>query len=245
MESVMSLHRFPLALFTVCGLFASAGSACGQTVQQPVVEVFGVTTTVSVPDRGSIHLGSVSRAAEGRTTAGFGPFRSGSGYGRDVSHSGMSASVYIHDLREMDAAVLNQAAAMQATQPRESRLNGYAAHAYSQLTGRPVISARPAAEDRIGRTDGSSQPPAMLIRPNTGADVSPPVRQPNSHVTAARPVESEAERFLRLGRQAEAAGKTGLARLHYQAAARHGSREAARLLTGGTAVPVADRQLTE
>jgi hypothetical protein len=233
----MSPHHLTAALLATFGLLASGDPAFGQTVQQPVVEVFNATTTVSVPDRGSIHLGSVSRAAAGRRTAGFGPFRSGFGYGRDVSHSGVSASVYIHDLREMDAAALRQAAAMQ---PRRSQLTGYAAHAYSQLTGRPVVDAGPVVGGRIAGAD--AVPEFTPIRPNTAAELPLPLPSANPAATAPRAIETEAQRFLRLGREAEAAGKTGLAKLHYKAAARHGSREAERLLSADeTVVPVADR----
>ena len=40
------------------------------TVQQPVQEQVQVTTTVSVPDGGTVLLGGVKRLSEGRTMAG-------------------------------------------------------------------------------------------------------------------------------------------------------------------------------
>ncbi|WP_339676652.1 hypothetical protein, partial [uncultured Gimesia sp.] len=40
------------------------------TIQQPVVEQVTVTTTVSVPDGGTVLLGGVKRLSEGRSMAG-------------------------------------------------------------------------------------------------------------------------------------------------------------------------------
>ena len=40
------------------------------TVQQPVFEIVSVTTTVSVPDGGTVLLGGVKRLREGRNMAG-------------------------------------------------------------------------------------------------------------------------------------------------------------------------------
>jgi len=77
------------------------------TVQQPVICSMGVNTTVSVPDRGSALLGGVNSAATGRTVNG--PFPSGTASGREAQGSSMRASVYIHDLRAMDEALLASA----------------------------------------------------------------------------------------------------------------------------------------
>ena len=127
----MSLSRIlvPTVLigFSVC---SSAGRAFAQlTVQQPAFSVTGVTTTVSVPDRGRAHLGSISRARDSRSS--FGPFRSGSNVGLDREHTGMSVGVYIHDFDEMDRYLLGQASSTSRT-----RLSGNAAHAYRQLQSR-------------------------------------------------------------------------------------------------------------
>lgn len=74
-------------------------------VQQPVVGVTSVNTTVSVPDRGTTYLGGVSSFQAGRSQ--YGPLRSGTSMGYSAQSSSMSASVYIHDLRAMDEAILN------------------------------------------------------------------------------------------------------------------------------------------
>lgn len=98
-------HSFKIA--AGCFLVAIAtDSVCAQrlTVQQPVVSRFGVQTTVSVPDRGSVLLGSVSRAGVSRYSTG--PFRSGSSVGRFTQHSRASVSVYIHDFEELERQLL-------------------------------------------------------------------------------------------------------------------------------------------
>lgn len=47
-----------------------AGAAGSVTIQQPVVDVLNVQTTVSVPDGGTVLLGGVKRLSEGRSMAG-------------------------------------------------------------------------------------------------------------------------------------------------------------------------------
>lgn len=92
------------------------------TVQQPAVRSFGTATTVSVPDRGSMHLGGMGAASSGRTTPG--PFRPGTSSGLERSASSMSASVYIHDLRAMDEALLAQGTHLSnESDPWSARLN--------------------------------------------------------------------------------------------------------------------------
>lgn len=94
-----------LALILV--VFAARGAyAQNIAVQQPVLQDFSVDTTVTVPDRGTSLLGSVSSGAAGRTTYGFGPLRNGSSRGYSLSNSSVTTTVYIHDLRAMDEALL-------------------------------------------------------------------------------------------------------------------------------------------
>lgn len=101
----------------------------GQTVQQPVFEVNSVATTVSVPDRGRAHLGSISRARDSRTH--FGPFRPGTNSGFDREHSSMSVGVYIHDIEAMDQYLLNQGSS--PASKSSTQLTGNARNAWDQL----------------------------------------------------------------------------------------------------------------
>lgn len=93
-----------ICLFAVVLVFAVQSAADAQTLQQPVIERFGVNTTVSVPDRGRTLLGSISRAQSFRRQRGF--FQPGSTIGYSRSHTGLSVGVHIIDLREMDRMIL-------------------------------------------------------------------------------------------------------------------------------------------
>ncbi|MFT4558735.1 MAG: hypothetical protein ACI92S_004121, partial [Planctomycetaceae bacterium] len=64
------------------------------TVQQPVIQSTGGNFAVSVPDRGGILLGSISRAGESRKSYGL-PFTRGSSVGRFSQHSSLSSHVWI------------------------------------------------------------------------------------------------------------------------------------------------------
>jgi len=150
-------------------------------VQQPVVSTNSVRTTVSVPDRGSALLGGVGSAQSARSS--YGPFRSGSSIGLSRSASSMSTSVYIHDLRAMDEALLNSV----PDSPAPATIHG-----------------------------GSGMRPAEASR----AEV----------VTPAEKVM----KYERLAKQAEAAGKSVVAKLHWQMAAKYGSKLANEKLTAAS-----------
>ena len=86
-------------------LFVGLQSAQAQiAVQQPVVGVFGVRTTVVVPDRGAALLGGVQSAASSRSQ--FGPLRTGYSLGLSRQSSTASVHVYIHDFQAMDEELL-------------------------------------------------------------------------------------------------------------------------------------------
>ena len=160
-------------------------------VQQPVVATNSVRTTVSVPDRGSALLGGVNSAQSARSS--YGPLRSGSSIGLSRSASSMSTSVYIHDLRAMDEALLNSV----PDSPAPSAIRG-----------------------------GSGMRPAEVAR----AEVVTPAEK--------------AMKFERLAQQAEAAGKVGVAKLHWQVAAKYGSKLANEKLAAAPTANSAVRQTT-
>lgn len=97
-----------MRFFTFAGcLVMMAHSVYGQnvTVQQPVVSSFGVNISVSVPDRGEMLLGGVSRAVDARNSFGFS--RPGSSVGLERQASTASVRVWIHDPATADAAILH------------------------------------------------------------------------------------------------------------------------------------------
>ena len=92
--------------FFVTVIFLVGQSAFAQLgVQQPVVGVTSVQTTVSVPDRGTTFIGGVSSAQSGRSQ--YGPLRSGTSTGLSRQSTSISTRVHIIDLNEMDQAILN------------------------------------------------------------------------------------------------------------------------------------------
>ncbi|QDS97282.1 hypothetical protein [Adhaeretor mobilis] len=75
-------------------------------VQLPTFHVFGISTTVLVPDRGSMVQGGVNRSSRGSHQLG----RGNRGYGSSTSAGGVSVSATIIDHSEIDRAVLAEAA---------------------------------------------------------------------------------------------------------------------------------------
>jgi hypothetical protein len=132
----------------------------------------------------------------GSSRRSFGPLRSGSSFGLFRDHSGLSSHVTIHDMHEMDRLLLGQADRGSVERYGTTR-SGPSARAYSSLVGRH--GARHASV-KPGRTSASSPLPSSPV--------------------------TRADRSFRLGQQAEAKGKTSLARLHFRMAAKHGSTSA-------------------
>jgi ribosomal protein L12E/L44/L45/RPP1/RPP2 len=78
----------------------------GTAVQLPTWSAFGVGTTVSVPDGGSTLLGGVNRASEGRNEVGVPGLPGNRAIGRQTSAANTRVTAKIHDLKEMDEAIL-------------------------------------------------------------------------------------------------------------------------------------------
>jgi hypothetical protein len=93
--------------YSVLLLMASASAVNAQTVQLPSFSSFGVDTTVVVPDRGAASLGRNSRMATGGTDVNGIPRQRAIGLNRQTG--GQQVMAQIHDPREADAALLNQA----------------------------------------------------------------------------------------------------------------------------------------
>ena len=199
--------RFMLGMLLAGSSFVGT-SAAQFVIQQPIVQQFGVQTSVVVPDRGFLFLGGVSRAAHSRYSPGlfgpgfFGPVGPcgcrGSSYGFDYQATSLSVGVSILDLAEMDRQVLAEADGMLR---REPEILGRPGGALRFFAGPP---ARPAMPPKMVALPGPREPSA--------ADVQKKLNDP--------------ERLLKLGQEAEAAGQFGVAKLHYQEARRLGSLEA-------------------
>ncbi|MBW3598531.1 MAG: type II and III secretion system protein [Planctomycetes bacterium] len=188
--------RSLIAAITVIASSALAADVHAQAVQLPTFRVFGVRTTVSVPDRGSALLGGVSRASSGSVSRGvpivgkapgLAPLFGGRAIGSTVGASNVGVTATIIDHRELDAAVLAEA--------RRRRLaEGGAA---ANMTAGP----------RYNLVPGS--PPAASV-----AEIR---RQHAEEDEAAR---AEVLGLIENARQAESAGKLATAKIYYRMAAR-------------------------
>ncbi|MCA8984312.1 MAG: hypothetical protein R3C12_03345 [Planctomycetaceae bacterium] len=169
-------------------------------VQQPIVEQFGVASTVLVPDRGRSHLGSLSTGRD--FDARFGPFPAGRVRLREQTHSSLSASVFIHDLAEMDSLLLNR--------PNSAP---------------PFPFEESEAESRKRTAAGMTAPlnprDRNVRRSTLPVAATAPQAQP---LLQAGPVADRiASEYLRKAEQALQAGNVSLARIYFQLAEKNGS----------------------
>ena len=114
-------------MFTLIALASlQAGIANAQpvgVVQLPTFQFFSVQTTVSVPDSGGAYLGGVNRSSAYHSHRGFPlmgrePLFGGRASARASSAGGMSVHAKIHDMQEMDEALLRQAGGLRPANPR-------------------------------------------------------------------------------------------------------------------------------
>ncbi len=205
--------RFRWACLSLALVGIGAGSASAQqpgtAVQLPTFSFFGVNTTVSVPDRGSVYMGGVNRAASARNEFGtpllpFRPFKN-TAIGSERSASSIRVSVFIHDFEAMEAELLSR--------PSPGR-----EQATWQLS-RPMAAALgqtlPPPGPPRGESWQTSSPANSTSRPQMS------VADAQSQRLSQRAVRSdEAVRFFERGRDAEEAGKPNVAKIYYQMAAR-------------------------
>jgi len=190
-----------LATLSTALLLLIAGAVHGQqplpggqlpatTVQLPSFSIFSVNTTVSVPDRGGMYLGGVRGGREGSTKRGFGPLAN-RGIGSDRAASGVTVQAAIHDLDELDKAVLAEAAAK-----------------------RGPIDPDLAKAELIRRGVGKGEIGSAGASPSQPADSVAAIRAKNAAAAEAR--ASEAADLLAKAEAAEAEGKASVAKIYYQ-----------------------------
>lgn len=197
-----------LAAIVVCSV-TSGVDAQALTVQQPVVETFGVNTVVSVPDRGGVLLGGISSGADSNFNSAFSPY--GSSVGSDRSHSTAWARVYIHDFDAIDEALLSTP--VQRTSSNSGFRSPLAARAASQLMneqarGTGFGSVRPSGVvAESGDTINQALPPRPFRIVERGRR-EPPVTAgvPDVSGTESAPVPSQRVVFERFGRQVDRDG---------------------------------------
>ena len=182
--------------------------AQAQVVMLPTQRIFSTSGSVLVPDRGMTHLGSVRWAREGSTTRGVpglaqlpgvGRLFRNQAFSREMGTSGAAVTVTIIDLHELDQQVLSQAR-VHLPSPEEQEIarkadfltRNLARQSATSVPRKPVPSVRPAGVMEIRR----------------------------QNQVAALQRQQETTEFLLKARQLDMDGKTGVARIYYQMAAR-------------------------
>jgi hypothetical protein len=167
-------------------------------VQLPTFRFFTVQTSVSVPDGGGTYLGGMKSARDSSLTRGFGPLRN-RGIGSDRGAAGMSVHATIIDLKEMDDAILAEAAAGKP-----------GAAAFDPEAARAELLSR-----HVGKTYASvAKSPASA--PLTGSVAA--IRAQNAAAAEAR--VAEAAQYFAKAQTAETEGKPAVAKYYYQLVAR-------------------------
>lgn len=117
----MSKHACRIvAALTLCWTAAAWGQV-PTTVQLPSYSSFGVSTTVSAPDRGRMSLGGVGRSSSGSTAFGPALGPGSRSFGRQTSAASADVRATIHDFEAMDRQLLGQAKGTDATDRRKLR----------------------------------------------------------------------------------------------------------------------------
>ncbi len=99
--------RWLVAAFTI-GYASPAAAQVPSTVQLPSYSTYGVSTSVSVPDRGRVSLGGIGRSSSGSTAFGPALGPGSRSYGRQTGSANVDVRVTIHDFDAMDKLLLGQ-----------------------------------------------------------------------------------------------------------------------------------------
>ena len=169
------------------------------SVQLPTFHQFGVSTTVVVPDRGSIYLGGVNRASRGRSRFGPGiPGLGNRGLGRTSLSAGVSVSATIIDHDEIDRALLAEAARQRGAQ--------------FDVRGRPIADAPRLSADVVGQRWRRT----LDRQTRTARSRSLPLQDQSATADASRVAT-----YMSRAARAEADGQPQLAKVFYQRVVKH------------------------
>ena len=207
-------------LFLTCSLIGVASPlfAQGGAVQLPTFDIFTVSTTVSVPDRGAISLGGGSRLAEGSTSRGvpiFGKLpglsrlAKNKGIGREASRRGLSVHATIISLSEMEEELFGTGSS--ATAATDAFALARAADLARHMTSAPLTLT--------SSLPSSTSTPALRLGPNTSASVK---SIKAARAAAKSQTQQEALAIYQKAVKAQRAGRTGAAKIYFQMAARRG-----------------------
>lgn len=184
----------PLAFSPLIVLLSAPVVHAQAVVQLPSYSVFGVSTSVSVPDRGSISLGGVSRSSSGSTAFGPALGPGNRSFGRSTSASSATLHATIHDFDALDRATLARA----ARRPRLATSGG--SRRLSPNSRRRVLQSTADSPPEGSVAD------ARRLQQAAAADKDREVLDELSHA-----------------RRAAEQGRSGVAKVYYRVAARRAS----------------------
>ena len=119
----------------------------GQIVQSPGMGTFNLSTSVAVPDRGTMSLGGNSTAAS-QSNSGFG----NRGLGGAQGTSGASVSTTVIDLDELDRMIRSQSAQKSNT----PKLQQFDPRGFSRINAAPRSAVIPPGYDYLATLSGHS-----------------------------------------------------------------------------------------
>lgn len=119
----MDLYAKVFVAFSLAGV-QSVSAQRFATVQLPTIRTFSLSTTVTVPDRGSAYAGGVRHGfrQSSRRSHPLLPTPNRSFVGGAAANN-VSVSAHMHDLREIDHAVLREWERLKTTRPAPARFH--------------------------------------------------------------------------------------------------------------------------
>ncbi len=127
----------------------------GQVVQLPTVGTFNISTTVEVPDGGTMNLGGIGSNRYGSTSRG--GLQKNRAIGGGGGYSGASVNAMIIDLDELDRMIRSQATA----NPQDPKLSGAQPKAQNRVPSKVAARQQPAEYEYLAQMSGhgeSSEP---------------------------------------------------------------------------------------
>jgi hypothetical protein len=212
----LSIHCLVGALIAIAAtLHPSVASAQlrATSVQLPTFNYFATSTTVEVPDGGTAFLGGTSNSAAGRSEhgvpgLGFLPGFGNRGIGTTRGTGGMSVQATIHDFEAMDRQLLGEDFDKSASADISARA---AALANLPVMLRPTLG--------LAATAARLAPPASPLAVDAaGSGSVNEIRRQQAAEDVA--IQQEAAKLFQQAGDLQAQGKSGVAKIYYQMAAR-------------------------
>jgi len=212
--------RLSIAALTCLATIASEGYC--QVVQLPSVRNFSMTGGVSVPDGGTASLGGTGYSATSRSARG--PFPLGTrAMGGVAAGASLSVSAQIIDLDAMDEALLGRQPGASAASASASM--GSTSTTPAAATGGPLDpqnKARARLVDAGGLLSSTKDLRPRRVTPDHWARIlsseDPAGYRGDPTVAAPELADANTHHFLRLGREAEQAGRSHSASVYYRMA---------------------------